>query len=74
MLVCGVNCEEPFEVDTASPFEADEADDTTPHATGNVRDASGLLAKAGAPYPGGRQDRGKEPAEERGEEHSKACS
>ena len=70
MLVCGVSCEEPSEIDIASSFEALEADNKTTHATGNIRDAPGLHAKAGAPYPAGRQDRGKEPAEE----HSKACS
>ena len=58
MLVCGVSCEEPLEVDIASPFEAHEADDKTPHATGSISYAPGLLAKAGPLAKAGRQDRG----------------
>ena len=73
MLVCGVSCEEPSEIDIASPFEALEADNKTTHATGNVRDAPGLHAKAGHPCSNGCQDRGKEPGEDRCEEPSTAC-
>ena len=73
MLVCGVSCEEPLEVDIASSYEAHEADNKTPHATADIRDAPGPLAKAGHPGPGDCQDRGEEPGEDRCEEPSTAC-